>query len=967
MTIHRSIRVHGAREHNLRNVNVEIPRDQLIVITGVSGSGKSSLAFDTIFAEGQRKYMESLSAYARQFLNQMHKPDVETIDGLPPTIAIAQRSSGHNPRSTVATTTEIYDYLRLMFARCGQPYCWHSHAGKKNAVCGKAIDATSATQIVDSLLKFKKDTRAIICAPVIRGRKGYHRNVAEDLQRQGFVRIRVDGEIQDLRDALKEGGDNPLQLKRYAAHDIEVVIDRLSINTESRDRLADSIETALRIGEGNLLALVESGKKWKSHSYNERLACPDHPDCSIEEMEPRLFSFNSPYGACKHCDGLGTVGQFSESLVIPDPDAGVATGAIHPWRRNGRRMNTYYSRQLRRFCSSMEIDRNTPFKTLTKTQRRILLDGTTTQDTTKYGFKFEGVLPNLMRRYRQSKSELVKQRMAAYLHRQTCPTCDGNRLRVEASNVRLEGPDGPRSIGDVCNMTIEEASVFFNKLKLTKERMQIAEPMLREISSRLGFLVSVGLSYLTLNRTTSTLSGGEAQRIRLATQVGAGLVGVCYVLDEPTIGLHHRDNARLIKTLRHLSDIGNTVIVVEHDEGMINAADHIVDIGPGPGRFGGTVVATGTIEDITSASESITGAFLSRKRKIELPQSRRPLKQTKAITIVGAAEHNLKNIDAAFPIGGLICVTGVSGSGKSTLVNEILLKSVERSLGSTRSIPGKHKRIKGQDFCDRVIQVDQSPIGRTPRSNPATYTGIFDAIRAVFAKTSEAGIRGYLPGRFSFNVKGGRCESCQGQGVKKIEMHFLPDVFVTCESCRGTRYNPETLEVRYRSKTISDVLQMTVDQAAEFFEAHPKIANMLNCLTAVGLDYIQLGQASTTLSGGEAQRIKLARELGVPTRSTSLYVLDEPTTGLHFADIQKLLAVLQRLADQGHSVVVIEHNLDIIKSADWIIDLGPEGGAGGGEIIAQGTPEEVAKNRHSHTGKVLKPLLRKKRPLATKP
>jgi excinuclease ABC subunit A len=951
----RHIAVRGAAEHNLRSLDVDIPRDQLVVITGVSGSGKSSLAFDTVFAEGQRKYMESLSAYARQFLDQLQKPNVESIEGLPPTIAIQQRSGGHNPRSTVATTTEIYDYLRLLYARCGQPTCWHTDAAGN--VCGRPITASSATQIIDSLMGHPEGTRMMLCSPVIRGKKGYHRDVVEGLQKHGFVRARVNGEIVDIREALKEGGDNPLNLGRYEQHTIEAVVDRIAIRPDVRQRLADSVEVSLKLSEGLLLVLIEQDGHWVERSFSEKFACPVHPDCSIDELEPRLFSFNSPYGACLRCDGLGVISEFDEAFIVPDPSASLRDGAIEPWRKNGRRMNMYYGRMLRRFCDALGISKDTPYAKLPKYARRVLLHGTTEKHEARFGLTFEGVIPNLHRRYENTESDYVKERLRNYMSNAACPACRGARLRTESLHVVLHSGRLSVNIAEVTAMTIDQAIGFFETIDLTEEHRQIAEPILREIHARLGFLGSVGLNYLTLDRRSSTLSGGEAQRIRLATQVGSGLVGVCYVLDEPTIGLHQRDNDRLIGTLRHLADIGNTVLVVEHDEGMIRAADHVIDIGPGPGQHGGRVVTQGTVEDICTTTESLTGAYLSRDQFIDTPRRRRPVDESQAIVVKGARANNLKSIDVPFPLGGLVCVTGVSGSGKSTLVNEVLLKAARKAVYQSRIPPGVHTRVNGLGKIDRVVEVDQSPIGRTPRSNAATYTSIFDDIRKLFAQTKESRIRGYLPGRFSFNVRGGRCESCQGQGVKKIEMHFLPDVFVTCEACKGRRYNRETLEVTYRHKTIADVLEMTVEEAVTFFDAHPRILRMVQCLHDVGLDYLHLGQPSTTLSGGEAQRIKLASELGSRPTGHTLYILDEPTTGLHFADAEKLLAVVHRLADQGNTVVVIEHHLDVIKNADWIIDLGPEGGDQGGEVIATGPPEAVAKVGRSHTGRFLKPLL----------
>jgi len=953
------IRITGAAEHNLRSIDVQIPRDQLVVITGVSGSGKSSLAFDTVFAEGQRKYMESLSAYARQFLQQMQKPDVESIDGLPPTIAIQQRSGSGNPRSTVATTTEIYDYLRLLFARCGQPRCWQIVGGtdSKPQYCGKPITRSSATQIVDTLLGYPEGTKMMIAAPVIRGKKGHHRDALEGLRKQGYVRARVNGDVIDIREALKEGGENPLNLGRYEMHDIDAIVDRVVIRPDARQRLADSIEVALKLSDGRLTAIVDNEGAWEDHSFSEKFACPEHPECSIEELEPRLFSFNSPYGACPQCDGLGVISEFDEALIVPDPTLSLSEGAIEPWRKNGRRMNMYYHRMLRKFCSAVDIDNRTPFEKLSKKKRRVLMHGTTDADEAKLDFAFEGVIPNLHRRYQNTDSDSIKERLRNYMSGTACPECGGARLRTEALHVFLRNGRLQVNVADVTAMTIDTAMGFFEDLELTEEQQHIAEPILREIRSRLGFLASVGLNYLTLDRRSGTLSGGEAQRIRLATQVGSGLVGVCYVLDEPTIGLHQRDNDRLINTLRSLADIGNTVLVVEHDEGMIRAADHIIDIGPGPGRHGGTVAAQGTVNEIMRNTNSITGRFLSGERAVPVPDERRVLSSSDAIVVKGARENNLKSIDVEFPLGGVICVTGVSGSGKSTLVNEILLKAARRKLLHSRIAPGKHTRVNGLGKIDRVVEVDQSPIGRTPRSNPATYTNVFNDIRKLFAHTRESKIRGYQPGRFSFNVKGGRCEACQGQGVKKIEMHFLPDVFVECEVCRGKRYNRETLEVTYRGKTIADVLEMTVEEAVEFFDAHERTLRMLECLRDVGLDYVQLGQPSTTLSGGEAQRIKLASELGSRTYGHTLYILDEPTTGLHFADVEKLLHVLQSLADQDNTLVVIEHNLEVIQTADWIIDLGPEGGDRGGEVVVCGTPEDVAEHDSSYTGRYLRPKL----------
>ncbi len=995
----RVIRVRGAKEHNLKNVDLTLPRDRLIVMTGLSGSGKSSLAFDTIFAEGQRKYMESLSAYARQFLDQLKKPDVEEIEGIPPTIAIEQRSAAHNPRSTVATTTEIYDYLRLLYARCGVPRSWAPTKTKKDgtvtARSGRLIEASSASQIVDHIAGFDEGTRLMVLAPVIRGKKGHHKEAVETYFKDGWGRVRVNGTIVDLRDALKEGGDDPLNLHRHKKHTIEVVVDRVVIREDARQRLAESIEAALRLGEGSVIVSVndaEDRDKWTDHTFSEKFADPDHPEVALDELSPRLFSFNSPYGACQTCHGLGAILEFSEDLVVPDPDKPLLKGGIAPWKKNGPG-GMVYPRYLRRFCRVFKVHGSTPMGELDEHIYKILMHGTTPEQEDEYRVSWDGVLPMLHAWFEKTESAWAKDHLHQFQREQTCPECHGDRLRISSLHVLLESThraeterafsetvigrpsnDGSMlNISELSKLNINDAIAFVDGLKLTKEQEQIAEPILREVGNRLRFLTSVGLDYLSLDRRTATLSGGEAQRIRLATQVGSGLVGACYVLDEPTIGLHERDNDRLIRTLRHLTDIGNTVLVVEHDEDMIRNADHVVDIGPGPGVHGGRVVAQGTVEEICATEGSVTGDYLAGRRRIEVPKKRRKLDEKNAVTIKGARHNNLKKVDAAFPVGGFVCVTGVSGSGKSTLVNEILLKAVKQHLHGSKDRPGEHTRINGLQRIDRIIEVDQSPIGRTPRSNPATYTGIFDDIRKVFTQTKEAKIRGYQPGRLSFNVpatrggkagSGGRCEACQGQGLKKIEMHFLPDVYVECEVCAGKRYNRETLQVTYRGKNIADVLDMTVEESCEFFENHPKILRFTTCLRDVGLDYIKLGQPSTTLSGGEAQRVKLATELGKGTRydgtpsgEHTLYVLNEPTTGLHFEDIRKLLEVLNRLADAGNTLVVIEHNLDVIKSADWLIDLGPEGGDGGGTIVASGTPEAVAKVKPSHTGRYLKKIL----------
>jgi excinuclease ABC subunit A len=996
----RCIRVRGAKEHNLKNLDVDIPRDQLVVITGLSGSGKSSLAFDTIFAEGQRKYMESLSAYARQFLDQLKKPDVEEIDGIPPTIAIEQRGSSANPRSTVATTTEIYDYLRLLFARCGRAYSWYPTKVKKDgtvlARSGVPITATTSTQIVDAVMTRTPGTRLMVLAPVIRGQKGHHRDKVEELSGQGWGRARVNGTVVELREVLKDPGENPLKLGRYEKHDIDAVIDRLALSSEPelRQRLAESIEAALKIADGTVIVSFEQegggagggGGGWVDQAYSTRFSDPDHPEIALEELSPRLFSFNSPHGACPTCHGLGTLLEFDETLVVPNEQLALSGGAIAAWNKNGP-VRAWYNRFLKKFAKAYGADYNGPFAALNAEQRRILLYGATREDIARKGAaaKFEGVIPNITKWWGSTQNPDIKEWLGQFMSQKPCTTCHGDRLRIEALHVLIESthaadtkqafsdavigrppntrPGTVLNIAELSRLNITDAREFLSGLKLTAETAKIAESILKEINNRLRFLCGVGLEYLSLDRRTATLSGGEAQRIRLATQVGSGLVGACYVLDEPTIGLHQRDNDRLITTLRHLTDIGNTVLVVEHDEDMIRAADHVLDIGPGPGVHGGRVIAQGTVADIIAEPNSITGQYLSGRRTIPMPEKRRALAEKRAIVIKGAKQNNLKNVDATFPLGGIICVTGVSGSGKSTLVNDILLAAARNTINGSREKPGAHASIKFHKDLDRVIEVDQSAIGRTPRSNAATYTGIFDDIRNVFAQTKESKIRGYQPGRFSFNVPskrgGGRCEACEGQGLKKIEMHFLPDVFVECEVCRGRRYNRETLEILYRGKSIADVLSMTVENACAFFENHPKILRFLQCLHDVGLDYIELGQPSTTLSGGEAQRVKLATELGkgagqTGTQGHTLYVLDEPTTGLHFEDIRKLVEVFNRLADAGNTLVVIEHNLDVIKCADWLIDMGPEGGDGGGTIVASGTPEQVMKTGASYTGRYLK-------------
>jgi excinuclease ABC subunit A len=941
----KAIRITGASEHNLKNISLSIPRDKLVVITGISGSGKSSLAFDTIYAEGRRKYVESLSAYARQFLEQMQKPAVADITGLPPTIAIEQRSASGNPRSTVATTTEIYDYFRLLFARVGQPHCW---------VCGREITSQHCSQITESILALPEGTKVQICAPLVRGKKGEHKDIFAAVQREGFVRVRVDGDVYDLHNAPA--------LDKNKKHDVAAVVDRLIIRHSVRTRLADSVETALKLADGLLLVMVQKpgddeknggDGKWQDVIYSEKFACPKHPQASLEEMSPRLFSFNSPYGACKSCDGLGTILEFDPDLIVPDKSVSLENGAIDAWRKGGKRMNIYYNRLVKRFCKSTGISKSLPFEQIPVQVRKVLMYGTDAADEGRYNFWFEGVIPNLTRRWKKTSSEYVKARLLGYFGELPCRACKGARLRPEAIAVTI----GAKNINQLTLLSIEEAQRFFNKLKLDEEKSLIAAAVLKEIKARLKFMVDVGLGYLTLDRRSSTLSGGEAQRIRLATQVGSGLVGVCYVLDEPTIGLHKRDNDRLLGILHRLSQLGNTVLVVEHDEDIIKSADYIIDIGPAAGANGGEVVVQGGYQDICCCPQSLTGQYLSGKKKIELPAQRRTYNLRKCVEVKAAAENNLKDIDVKFPLGVFICVTGVSGSGKSTLVSQILLRALKRRLYGSREKPGKHGGILGTSQIDKVIEIDQSPIGKTPRSNPATYTGVFDVIRKLFSMTREAKIRGFKPGRFSFNVKGGRCEYCRGQGTKKIEMHFLPDVYVTCQQCKGSRFNAETLEVTYKGKNIADVLEMRIEEALGFFANFPVIVRFLKTLDDVGLGYVQLGQSSTTLSGGEAQRVKLASELGKAATGRTLYLLDEPTTGLHFADIHNLLNVLQKLCDMGNTVVVIEHNLDVVKMADYIIDLGPGGGDAGGRIVVAGRPEEIVENKKSYTAKYLKAKL----------
>lgn len=931
--------IKGARAHNLKNIDVEIPRDKFVVLTGLSGSGKSSLAFDTIYAEGQRRYVESLSAYARQFLGQMDKPDVDYIEGLSPAISIDQKTTSKNPRSTVGTVTEVYDYLRLLFARVG-----HVHCHK----CGKPISQQTVSQMVDQILSYPARTKIQVLAPVVRGRKGEHQKILEDIKKQGYVRVRVDGEVRDVTE--------PISLEKNKKHSIEVVVDRIIIKEGIENRLADSLEAALRLGDG-IVQIDVDGKE--DLIFSEKFACVD---CGVglEEVNPRTFSFNSPYGACPQCSGLGFKMEVDPGLVVPNPSLSIAQGAIAPWSSS---TSNYYPQLLASVAKKYRFSLDTPFRELPEEARRVILYGSG-EEKVKFNYKdqfgnsrvfevpFEGVIPNLERRYKETQSDWSRGEIEEYMSTTPCPACKGARLRQEALAVKIGG----KNIDEVTRMSIDAALQFFNGLQLTERERLIARQILKEINARLGFLVDVGLNYLTLNRAAGTLSGGEAQRIRLATQIGSSLVGVLYILDEPSIGLHQRDNERLIATLKHLRDIGNTLIVVEHDEDTMRAADYIIDIGPGAGANGGQVVAAGTLEEIKANPNSITGQYLSGRKRIPVPKYRRP-GNGKWLEIVGARENNLQNLNVSIPLGLFNCVTGVSGSGKSTLINEILYKKLAAELHGSKTKPGEHDEIRGIEYLDKVIDIDQSPIGRTPRSNPATYTGVFDDIRSTFAMTNEAKVRGYKAGRFSFNVKGGRCEACRGDGIIKIEMHFLPDVYVPCEVCKGKRYNRETLEVKYKGKSIADVLEMTVDEAVDFFANIPRIHRKLKTLQDVGLGYIKLGQPATTLSGGEAQRVKLATELSRRTNGKTLYILDEPTTGLHVADIHKLLQVLQRLTDGGDTVLVIEHNLDVIKTADYIIDLGPEGGAGGGRVVATGTPEEVAEVEESHTGRFLRKVL----------
>ena len=937
------IKIEGARAHNLKNINVQIPRDKLVVVTGLSGSGKSSLAFDTIYAEGQRRYVESLSAYARQFLGQMDKPDVDNIEGLSPAISIDQKTTSHNPRSTVGTVTEIYDYLRLLYARAGRPHCPN---------CGKPITQQSVDQMVDRIMQLPAGAKLLIMAQLVRGKKGEHKKVLEQIRREGYVRVRIDGELHDLGEEIA--------LEKQKKHTIEIVVDRLVVREGMESRLADSLETALHAGEGVVYVQVVDGDLLM---FSENFACVDC-GISLPEIAPRMFSFNSPFGACPVCTGLGSHKEFDPALVVPDPTLSVADGVFAPLSKNP---NSYGMRAITALLAAHDYDAHTPWNRMDKKTQKMLLYGSdeyvSFQYTNMFGEEkeyhvpYEGVLPALTRRYRETDSEEMRESYEDYMTDTPCSACHGARLKPEALAVTVGG----KNIAALTALTIREADAFLmaTEQDFSPREAKIAGEILKEIHARLHFLLDVGLDYLTLSRAASTLSGGEAQRIRLATQIGSGLMGVLYILDEPSIGLHQRDNNRLLATLRHLRDLGNTLIVVEHDEDTMYAADHIIDIGPGAGEHGGKVVAEGTATEIMKNPASITGQYLSRKQFIPVPAERRR-GNGYFLEIVGAAENNLKDVNVKFPLGTLTLVTGVSGSGKSTLVNEILYRGVASRLYRAKGKPGKHKKIKGLEHIDKVINIDQQPIGRTPRSNPATYTGVFDAIRELFSQVSESRMRGYKAGRFSFNVKGGRCEACRGDGILKIEMQFLPDVYVPCEVCKGARYNRETLEVHYKGKTIAEVLDMTIDEAVAFFANVPRIARKLEIIRDVGLGYIRLGQPATTLSGGEAQRVKLATELARRSTGKTLYILDEPTTGLHAADIHKLLLILQRLVDGGDTVVVIEHNLDVIKTADHIIDLGPEGGTGGGTIVAQGTPEEIVKVKASYTGQFLKPLLEEK-------
>jgi excinuclease ABC subunit A len=943
--------VRGAREHNLKDVSLDLPRDAMIVFTGLSGSGKSSLAFDTIFAEGQRRYVESLSAYARQFLGQMDKPDVDFIDGLSPAVSIDQKSASRNPRSTVGTITEVYDYLRLLYARIGKPHC---------PICGRPIARQTPQQIVDRVMELAEGTRFQVLAPVVRGRKGEYGELLRELQTKGYSRARVDGTIVRLDEALS--GQLPA-LKKYEKHDIEVIVDRLAVKDTARRRLTDSVETALGLSGGvvilDFIDLPETDQH-RERMYSEHLACL-YDDLSFDELEPRSFSFNSPWGACPECTGLGTKLEVDPELIVPDESKSLNDGALAPW--SSGHLSDYFERLIQALAETIGFRMDTPWAKLPSAGRQALLRGYDGQVHVRYRNRygrersyyttFEGVIPWVERRHAEAESDSSREKFAGYMREVPCPSCGGARLKPVSLAVTVDG----RSIAELCALPVGELAKLLLTLELSDRDQQIAGRITKEVNARMGFLLDVGLDYLSLDRASATLAGGEAQRIRLATQIGSGLVGVLYVLDEPSIGLHQRDNHRLLETLLRLRDLGNTLIVVEHDEDTIRAADWIVDIGPRAGEHGGNVVVSGTVEDLLSSPDSLTGAYLSGRESIPVPARRRPRNKSREVAVKGASEHNLRGVDVAFPLGCLVAVTGVSGSGKSTLVNDILYKALARELNGARTVPGKHVRVTGIQHLDKVVHVDQGPIGRTPRSNPATYTGVFDHVRKLFAATTEAKIRGYQPGRFSFNVKGGRCEACSGDGTIKIEMQFLPDVYVPCEVCHGARYNTDTLQVHFKGKTIAEVLDMPIEEAAEFFEAVPAIHRHLKTLVDVGLGYVRLGQPAPTLSGGEAQRVKLASELQRRATGRTIYVLDEPTTGLHFEDIRKLLGVLNRLAEAGNTVIVIEHNLDVIKTADWVIDLGPEGGAGGGTVVAAGSPEQVAAVEESYTGQFLKKLL----------
>jgi len=947
--------VRGAREHNLKDVSLDLPRDAMIVFTGLSGSGKSSLAFDTIFAEGQRRYVESLSAYARQFLGQMDKPDVDFIDGLSPAVSIDQKSASRNPRSTVGTVTEVYDYLRLLFARAGKPHC---------PLCGRPIARQTPQQIVDRVLELEEGTRFQVLAPVVRGRKGEYTEMLKELQAKGYSRARVDGTIIRLDEVANDATILPA-LKKYEKHDIEVVIDRLAVKDTARRRLTDSVETALGLAGGVvILDFIDlpDNDPHRERMYSEHLACL-YDDLSFDELEPRSFSFNSPWGACPDCTGLGTRMEVDPDLIVPDPAKSLDEGAIAPWA--GGHVSDYFDRLIEALAETIGFRMDTPWERLPAKAKNSLLRGHDTQVHVRYKNRygrersyytsFEGAITYVERRHAEAESDSSREKFAGFMREVPCPSCGGARLKPVSLAVTLDG----KSIAEYCRQPIGALAKNLLGLQLSERDMAIARLILKEVNARLGFLLDVGLDYLSLDRASATLAGGEAQRIRLATQIGSGLVGVLYVLDEPSIGLHQRDNQKLLDTLLRLRDLGNTLIVVEHDEETIRAADWVVDIGPGAGEHGGHVVVSGSVEDLVNNETSMTGAYLSGRKQIEVPKKRRKPTKGRELTVKGAAENNLRNVDASFPLGCFIAVTGVSGSGKSTLVNDILYRALAKELHGARTVPGKHVRVTGMDQLDKVVHVDQGPIGRTPRSNPATYTGVFDHVRKLFAATTEAKIRGYQPGRFSFNVKGGRCEACSGDGTIKIEMQFLPDVYVPCEVCHGARYNTDTLQVHYKGKSIAEVLDMPIEEAATFFEAVPAIHRHLKTLNEVGLGYVRLGQPATTLSGGEAQRVKLASELQRRSTGRTIYVLDEPTTGLHFEDIRKLLGVLTKLVETGNTVLVIEHNLDVIKTADWLIDMGPEGGTAGGTIIAAGSPEDVAANDKSYTGQFLKPLLAK--------